>query len=283
MLIRYVFSYPSFFLFVISYPILDKICGSKNWGGPIYRELNDSRPPSRRRHSQISIYKNIHMSNLLIRLRLFFYSLFPLSSHCRARKRVFTSSVSGIRAKFIREQQSRILYLLRLIRECILPKHRPPADALLACVPFYSFLACVSLKSCYWYMRVCGMSLFFLLHFSIALRTSTCFSRLTLGNVNNMYWYSRICYCFFCLHINYSNLNYFPRDLSTKKSRVLRTQTLDYSLTIAHRLILVVDPVARALHRKHSYPARFLPPFLSHFITIPSPIREYNLSSVPLY
>jgi len=137
-----------------------------------------------------------------------------------------------------------------IIRECILPEHRSPADALLASFPFCSFLACVSLKSCYWYMRVCGMSLFFLLYFSIALRTSTCFSRLTLGNVNNMYWYSRICYCFFCLHINYSNLNYFPRDLSTKKSRVLRTQTLDYSLTIAHRLILVVDPVARALHRK---------------------------------
>lgn len=82
-------------------------------------------------------------------------------------------------------------------------------------------------------------------------RTSTCFSRLILGNVNNMYWYSHICYCFFCLHINYSNLNYFPRDLSTKKSRVLRTQTLDYSLTIAHHLILVVDPIARAsFHRK---------------------------------
>ena len=63
-----------FSLFVISYPILDKICGSKNWGGPIYRKLG--RSPSRRRHSQISIYKNIHMSNLLIRLRLLFFSLF---------------------------------------------------------------------------------------------------------------------------------------------------------------------------------------------------------------
>jgi len=39
---------------------------------------------------------------------------------CRARKRVFTSLVSGIRAKFIREQQSRILYLLFIIREYIL-------------------------------------------------------------------------------------------------------------------------------------------------------------------
>jgi len=86
-------------------------------------------------------------------------------------------------------------------------------------------------KSCYWYMCVMRyvhyFSFFF--YFSNLTRTSTYFSRLTLGNVNNMYWYSRICYCFSCLHINYSNLNYFPRDLSTKKSRVLRTQTLDYS------------------------------------------------------
>lgn len=77
---RYVFLYSSFFSYlIVSYPILDKICGSKNWGGPIYRKLKDGRPPSRRRHSQISIYKNIHMSNLLIRLRfLFFFSLFSV-------------------------------------------------------------------------------------------------------------------------------------------------------------------------------------------------------------
>lgn len=123
------------------------------------------------------------------------------------------------------------------------------------------------------------MSLFFLFYFSNRTRTSTYFSRLTLDNVNNMYRYNRICYCFFCLHINYSNLNYFLRDLSTKKSRVLRTQTLNYSLTIAHRLILVVDPVARAsFHRKRSNPA---PLSLSHFITIPPHIREYNCRLFP--
>jgi len=65
--------------------------GSKNWGGPIYRKLEHDRSPSRRRHSQISIYKNIHMSNLLILVLLDFSFL----SYHAPGVRVCSSTVSS--------------------------------------------------------------------------------------------------------------------------------------------------------------------------------------------
>lgn len=91
------------FLFTRNFLILDKTCGSKNWGGPtLSRRWNDDRSPSRRRHSQIPIYKNIHMSNLLIRyaflsfclLFYFFYFFFFVSLHVRCNERALTRFLS---------------------------------------------------------------------------------------------------------------------------------------------------------------------------------------------
>lgn len=46
--------------------VLDKICGSKNWARSVHRKLQQRRTALKSAAlSQILIYKNIHMSNLL--------------------------------------------------------------------------------------------------------------------------------------------------------------------------------------------------------------------------
>lgn len=67
------------------------------------------------------------MSNSLIRLRLFFFSLFPLASYAVRARGCSPLRWPVSRVKSIREQQSRILYLLLIIREYILPDtvHHP--------------------------------------------------------------------------------------------------------------------------------------------------------------
>lgn len=81
-----IFFFSSTYLWFLFYLILEKNCGSKNWGGPVYRKFNRTidRPQDGAALSQIPIYKNIHMSNLLIRVCICFFSPFPLLSHVYA-------------------------------------------------------------------------------------------------------------------------------------------------------------------------------------------------------
>lgn len=69
------------------------------------------------------------------------------------------------------------------------------------------------------------------------------------------------------LYINYSSLNYFPRDLSTKKGKRKREkETRPSHANVRRNYSTSLDPVARAsLHRKRSN--RPLPSLIT-FITI---------------
>lgn len=78
------FFFSSTYLWFLFYLILDKNCGSKNWGGPIYRKFNRTidRPQDGAALSQIPIYKNIHISNLLIRVCICFLFIVSVIISC---------------------------------------------------------------------------------------------------------------------------------------------------------------------------------------------------------
>lgn len=74
--------------------VLDKICGSKNWARSVHRKLQQRRTALKSAAlSQILIYKNIHMSNLLYPL-----TSSPITSRLRVQESVLsldTLFVSG--------------------------------------------------------------------------------------------------------------------------------------------------------------------------------------------
>jgi len=83
----------SLFFPICNLSILDKICGSKNWGGPIYRKPNDGRSPSRRRHSSNIYFQKDTHEQLAYPLALVLLVIVSDSISCRA-KGIFASSVS---------------------------------------------------------------------------------------------------------------------------------------------------------------------------------------------